>query len=55
MLSTAMQAAEAGAFVTVVIDACAGSSAENQAAAEKILVGYAPLIQIDKAERLLKS
>ncbi len=54
VLSTAMQAAEAGAFVTVVIDACAGSSPENQLAAEKILVGYAPLIQIVKAERLLK-
>ncbi len=54
VLSTAMQAAEAGAFVTVALDACASSSDENQLAAKKILVGYAPLIKIVEAQRLLK-
>jgi nicotinamidase-related amidase len=46
VLSTAMSAAEAGAFVTVVMDACAGSSDENQVAAKNILKGYAPLIDV---------
>jgi nicotinamidase-related amidase len=54
VLSTAMQAAEAGAFVTVVMDACAGSSATNQVAAQNILIGYSPLIQITTSEELLK-
>jgi len=46
VLSTAMQAAEAGAFVTVALDACAASSDANQLAAQAILQGYAPLIQV---------
>ena len=46
VLSTAMQAAEAGAFVTVDLSACAGSSARNQIAAQNIMLGYAPLIQV---------
>ena len=46
VLSTAMTAAEAGAFVTVILDACAGSSDENQLAAKNIMKGYAPLIEI---------
>lgn len=46
VLSTAMQAAEAGAFVTVALDACAGSSDTNQLAAQNILEGYAPLIHV---------
>src|ERR1051326_8332546 len=46
VLSTALQAAEAGAFVTVALNACAGSSPENQMAAERILRGYKPLIQV---------
>lgn len=54
VLSTAMAAAEAGAFVTVVLDACAGSSDENQLAAKAILKGYAPLIDIKGHEELLK-
>jgi len=44
VLSTAMAAAEAGAFVTVALDACAASSSDNQLAAKNILMGYAPLI-----------
>lgn len=46
VLSTAISAAEAGAFVTVVPDACAGSSDDNQEAAKKIFRGYAPLIEL---------
>lgn len=46
VLSTAIAAAEDGAFVTVVLDACAGSSDANQEAAAKIFAGYAPLIEV---------
>ncbi|MDQ3283877.1 MAG: cysteine hydrolase [Acidobacteriota bacterium] len=46
VLSTAMSAAEAGAFVTVAMNACAASSDQNQIAAEQILNGYAPLISL---------
>ena len=53
VLSTAMAAAEAGAFVTVALDACAGSSAENQLTAKHILTGYAPLIHITDHQELL--
>ena len=54
VLSTAMSAAESGAFVTVVLDACAGSSEENQLAAEKVLTGYDPLIKVTDHQELLK-
>lgn len=54
VLSTAMAAAEAGAFVTVALDACAGSSDANQLAAKNILTGYAPLIGIKDHLELLK-
>jgi nicotinamidase-related amidase len=54
VLSSAMTAAEAGAFVTVILDACAGSSDENQLAAKNILKGYAPLIEIKDHQELLK-
>ena len=53
VLSTAMAAAESGAFVTVVLDACAGSTPKNQAAAKKILQGYTPLISIASYRDLL--
>jgi nicotinamidase-related amidase len=55
VLSTAIAAAEAGAFVTVVMDACGGSSAANQAAAQAIFAGYAPLITIASSAELLSS
>ena len=47
VLSTAISAAEAGAFVTVAMNACAGSSDANQPAAQAIFEGYAPLIRVD--------
>jgi nicotinamidase-related amidase len=53
VLSSAITAAEAGAFVTVVLDACAGSSDDNQLAAKNILVGYAPLIEVKDHQELL--
>lgn len=53
VLSTAMAAAEAGAFVTVVLDACAASSATNQEAAKNILIGYAPLIAVTNTQEWL--
>lgn len=54
VLSTAMAAAEAGAFVTVVLDACAGSTDDNQLAAKNILMGYSPLIEVKNHQELLK-
>jgi nicotinamidase-related amidase len=53
VLSSAMTAAEAGAFVTVVLDACAGSSDENQLAAKNIMTGYAPLIEVKDHHELM--
>ena len=55
VLSTAMAAAEAGAFVTVALNACAGSSPENQVAAKKIMQGYTPLISVTTWQNLLKT
>ena len=53
VLSTAISAAEAGAFVTVALDACAGSSDANQAAAANIFYGYVPLIDVKNWQNLL--
>lgn len=53
VLSTAIAAAEAGAFVTVILDACAGSSDAGQAAARQIFEGYAPLIQLSDTQTVL--
>lgn len=55
VLSTAMAAAEAGAFVTVALNACAGSSPQNQLAAKKILQGYTPLINVTTWQNVLKT
>lgn len=53
VLSTAIAAAEAGAFVSVILDACAGSSDAGQEAAKQIFAGYAPLIQIADTRAVL--
>lgn len=42
VISTALAAADAGAHVTVVTDACAGSTAENHAAAVHVMGLYPP-------------
>lgn len=46
VISTALAAADAGAHVTVVADACAGSTAENHAAAMQVMGLYPPQITI---------
>ena len=46
VISTALAAADAGAHVRVVTDACAGSSAENQAAALHVMGLYPPQITL---------
>ena len=46
VISTALAAADAGATVTVIADACAGSSPENHAKALEIMALYAPQIAV---------
>ena len=46
VLSTALAAADAGARVTIAADACAGSTAENHAAALRVMGLYPPQITI---------
>lgn len=53
VISTALAAADAGATVTVVGDACAGSSDENQAAALQVMGLYAPQITVTSTDALL--
>ena len=50
VISTALPAADAGAFVRVVGDACRGSSDASHAAAIRVLSGYAPQIAITTVE-----
>lgn len=53
VLSTALAAADAGAHVTVAADACAGSSAENHAAALHVMGLYPPQITVSDTDRVL--
>lgn len=53
VISTALAAADAGAHVTVVADACAGSSAENHAAAMLVMGLYPPQITISDTASVL--
>jgi nicotinamidase-related amidase len=46
VLSTALAGADAGAHLTVVTDACAGSTAENHAAAVQVMGLYPPQIAL---------
>lgn len=46
VISTALAAADAGAHVTVAADACAGSTAENHAAAMQVMGLYPPQITV---------
>jgi nicotinamidase-related amidase len=50
VISTALPAADAGAFVRVVDDACRGSSDGSHAAAIRVLSGYAPQVAITNVE-----
>ena len=46
VISTALPAADAGATITLLSDACAGSTVENQAAALTVLGLYPPKITV---------
>ncbi|WP_102191570.1 cysteine hydrolase family protein [Microbacterium aurantiacum] len=53
VISTALAAADAGAFVTVAADACAGSTAENHAAAIHVMGLYPPQITVSDTAAIL--
>lgn len=53
VLSTALAAADAGARVTVATDACAGSTAENHAAALHVMGLYPPQIALATTAEVL--
>lgn len=53
VISTALPAADAGATITLVSDACAGSSPENQAAAIQVMSLYPPQITVTTTDALL--
>jgi nicotinamidase-related amidase len=53
VISTALAAADAGATITVVTDACAGSSPENQKAAMDVMALYPPQITLATTDEVL--
>ena len=53
VISTALAAADAGAHITVAADACAGSTAENHAAALQVMALYPPQITISDTATVL--
>lgn len=53
VISTALAAADAGAHVTVAADACAGSTAENHAAAIQVMNLYPPQLMISDTATVL--
>ncbi|WP_406249068.1 cysteine hydrolase family protein [Microbacterium sp. M] len=53
VVSTALAAADAGAHVTVAADACAGSTAENHAAALQVMALYPPQITVSDTATVL--
>lgn len=53
VISTALAAADAGAHVTVAADACAGSTAENHAAAIHVMGLYPPQITVSSTAEVL--
>lgn len=52
VLSTVLAAADDGARVTVVTDACAASTPENGAAAEAVMGLYAPQVSLARASEV---
>jgi len=54
VISTALAAADAGAFVRVAADACGGSSDESHEAALTVMRGYAPQIDVSTVDRELE-
>lgn len=55
VISTALAAADAGAHVTVAADACAGSTAENHAAAIHVMGLYPPQLTISDTGTVLST
>lgn len=53
VLSTALAGADAGARLTVATDACAGSTAENHAAALRVMSLYPPQITLATTAEIL--
>lgn len=53
VISTALAAADAGAHVTIAADACAGSTAENHAAALQVMGLYPPQITVSDTAAVL--
>jgi nicotinamidase-related amidase len=54
VVSTALAAADGGAFVRVAADACGGSSEASHEAAITVMRGYAPQIEISTVDRELE-
>ncbi|MSS46680.1 cysteine hydrolase [Cutibacterium sp. WCA-380-WT-3A] len=55
VLTTALAAADAGAWVTVASDACAGSAHDNHRAALTVMNLYAPQIDVTTSSRVLET
>lgn len=53
VVSTALAAADAGATITVVTDACAGSTPDNHAAAMSVMALYPPQITLATTDEVL--
>jgi len=53
VISTVLAAADAGAGVTVVTDACAGSTDDNHQKALDVMALYAPLVTLATTDELL--
>jgi nicotinamidase-related amidase len=53
VISTVLAAADAGASVTVVTDACAGSSDDNHQKALDVMALYAPLVDLATTDEVL--
>ncbi len=54
VVSTALAAADGGATLTVVTDACAGSTPENHRAAMDVMALYPPQITLATTEEILR-
>ena len=55
VISTVLPAADAGATITVVTDACAGSTPENHAAAVQVMGLYPPQVTLATSPDLIAS
>lgn len=53
VISTALAGADAGARITIATDACAGSTAENHAAAMQVMALYPPQLTLTTTSEVL--